>query len=151
MNEIESKAAEAWTALVSHRDDEQKPIEPGVAIDMVQDVTGDRDDAVTALVSAAADWLNTLRIGAVLRGISADGSEAHVGNVQDAELVADYLRGETLGLATVHLSHIHERSRDARSQFRSEARACEWWMGWERSAELAIRIVRELSEAAYPA
>ena len=157
MNELKAKADEAWAAMVVPEDVFTRsglkpgPMAPDIALDMVQDVTGDRDEAVTALLQAASDWLNTLRMGAALRGISADSSEVHTGNAQDAERVTAYIRGESLGLAMTHLVHIHERSRRGLPFPGAEARACLWWKQWEEKASLALKLCRQMIEAAHPA
>lgn len=53
MTELEQMAERAWAALLN----DVGPIPPGVALDMVQDVCGDRAAANAALHSAAVDHL----------------------------------------------------------------------------------------------
>lgn len=51
--ETAAKATEAWWAMFH----ELHPLPAGMAIDMVQDVCGERDDAVIALLESAWQWL----------------------------------------------------------------------------------------------
>lgn len=52
-SEAVAAAARAWAALT----DPDNPMPTGVALDMVQDVTGDVREAARELCGAAADWL----------------------------------------------------------------------------------------------
>lgn len=150
MTELEQKASQAWSSMT------RKPfildaitgvqaMPVGVAIDFVQDVTGDRDDAVTALVNAGASWLDAQTRPSEV-GEIADGCMA------DAESITSYLRGEALGMASIFLGHIRLRCESALhpNASREDRLAAHSWHLWTRKAQETIDWVRAVIDAAYP-
>ena len=94
MTELEHRAAEAWAAMVRPRTilaAGEWPMPAGVALDVVQDATSERDDAVTALIGAAADWLARCRV-------NSGWTETDQGNHGDCGLVCSCIRSEDLFL-----------------------------------------------------
>lgn len=147
MSEVEQIARETWAAMAAGAD----PMPPDIALDRVQDVCDDRDDAVMALCRAAASWLAGERVVFVLRGVSRSGSEVHAGNMGDADLVISTVHHETLGLADTFLTHIRERClRAAAIDSQVENRAASHWMIWAGKAERTLRLIGELGRAAHP-
>lgn len=147
MTELEAKAAEAWACIVrpitvSTRGFGNGPMPAAVALDMVQDVTGDRDDAVGAIVRAGADWLDTQTVPWL-------GSRAYS---DDAELVRNYLRSEGLKMASLFAAHIKERADQAADPRASseEKWAAHEWGRWADKATFAIDTCRAVVDAAYP-
>lgn len=152
MAELEHKADEAWRAMCAgtgffDRANAVRPMPAGVAIDMVQDVCGERDDAVCAILGAAARWLE---------------SEFPADDFQNAELdavaVIGDIRGEAFGLAEslreaimqragdVRLARVLGRSRVPDATFETAIA----WSKWCERAALAIKLCRELAPAAHP-
>lgn len=147
MTEVEQIARETWAAMATG----ERPMPPEFALDRVQDVTDDRDEAVIELCRAAAVWLAGERVVFVLVGVSAAGGETHTGNGLDAELVQGYIRAEVLNLADTYLRHIRERClRAAATDSRVENRAASLWMMWAGKAERTLRLIAELGRAAHP-
>lgn len=151
MSELEQRANEAWLAM--QRD--VRPMPPGVAIDYAQDVCGDRDDAVSAILTAAAVYLDPLRPE------PADSTSADMGAAIAAR---GYLLGESWTLAGSCLDEIDGRSRQVIDWIeepddgaadvlgldqRSHELACAWlrWCAYTRGA---IETCRAISAAAYP-
>ena len=138
MAELEQRAGEAWLAMQRN----VHPMDAGVALDYAQDACGDRDDAVSAIVRAGADWLDTQTVPWL-------GSRAYS---DDAELVRNYLRSEGLKMASLFASHIEERANQAAHP---SASGEEWWAGqvwgrWADKATFAIDTCRAVVDAAYP-
>lgn len=148
--ELELRAAEAWK-LLSRKPNildsitGREAMSPGVAIDYVQDVTGDRDEAVMAIINAAADWLDSQTVP------GGDG-EIHAGCLPDSELIRNYLRGECMGLALVFIVHIRDRCYRASTTFgpRGDWFAAQDWNAWADKALIAIDHCRAVAAAAYP-
>lgn len=116
-----------------------------VALDYCQNVTGERDDAVTALLGAAANWLDTQTVpgGATL---------IDSGCIDDRDSIAGYIRSEGLGMAAIFLSHIRSRCDSAAHPIATGAErfAAAQWQAWANKAAFAIALCRTVIDAAYP-
>lgn len=155
--ELESRAAEAWammsrkTTIFTTLAGDREPMPPAVALDYVQDVCGDRDDAMIELMRVASHQLSIV--------MPTWGSgEVHRGCKADAELICSYLREESPGLATVHLVHIRDccymvthpgylAPDNASPRDRHEA------LDWNRWADKAMETIdraRAVVDAVYP-
>jgi hypothetical protein len=148
---VHSKAAEAW-AMVCYQPTilnsitGRKPMEPGIAIDYVQDVCGDRDDAVSALLNAAADWLET-RL-----------PDAADVNWMEGGWCCNEIRGECFSHAEMWLQHVCERVGAVKrgwllssgSVTHRSFDAAQMWYRWHKIATNALRLCREITAAAYP-
>lgn len=142
-DELTHAAASAWAALIGPA---ELPIE--VAIDMAQEVTGDRDDAVSALADAAADWLGGL-MPPKGRG---PGPEA---NRRKAGAVCGFVRCESYFLAERTRRELHRltvetrvtrllRPRVVRQAAADDAAAWGLWCEYARRAiEFAARVSGE--------
>lgn len=154
MTELQHKAADAWRHVsraetVFTRVFDESPLPVGPAIDMVQDVTGDRDDAVTALVGAAAAWLRDRTPPAPPVSLPPADEFDH-SNRQNASLVCDYLAAES-GMAEVFLRHVGEMCQSPLMLVRDDLMLlADAWTNWVRDARRAIDLCREISAAAYP-
>jgi hypothetical protein len=119
-------------------------MEPAIALDYVQNVTGDRDDAVTALIHAGCDWLAAQEPQKVAGDLDA---VCH----SDADLVLGHLRGEGIGMAVTFASHIEERCGFASHPASGRER---WiasdWLAWVRKASDVIDWCRKIVTAAHP-
>ncbi len=144
MTEVEQIARETWVLMAVG----ERPLPPEFALDRVQDVTDDRDEAVIELCRAAAVWLAGERVVFVLRGVR---GETHDGCRGLADAIQDFVRSETLGLAAIQLGSIRELClRAAATDSQVENRAASLWMMWAGKAERTIRLIGELGRAAYP-
>lgn len=157
MTELERAARTAWDAMTEPQTgltkmiqtiagENRGPMPVAIALDMVQNVTGERDDAVTALIEAGANWLNEQSRGA-------NGGELDDGCHQDAELVTSYIRSESLGLACVYLSHLRDRCYLANytaNPNRAHKLARERWRRWATKAQFVIDWCRKIEAEAYP-
>lgn len=150
MSEIERKAREAWALMTRPVTPfttiaGEHPLPPGLALDYVQEVTGERDDAVTALIRAGADWLDEQ---------TQPGDAGEVGNtcIADARVATMYLRGESFGMAAVYLSHIRDRcERAADPQVSGHDKwAAHKWNMWLKKAAHALDWCKTVVAAAYP-
>lgn len=157
MTELETKAIEAWTAMrrapatvpgfSAQLDPTEAPMPAGIALDMVQDVCGDRDDAVQALLDAAAEEL-----------IVFVPQQDPFGSADDAQAVASDLRGEHFAHAASALVAIEQRVVGVKldrilnrpSVSDAEYEAALSWGRWCDRAKLAIELGRAISAAAYP-
>jgi hypothetical protein len=152
MTTAELKAAEAWE-LVAHKPTifsivaGREPMPPGQAIDYVQDETGDRDDAVTELLKAAANWLAAKEPG-----------DPHDSFVQDVLDVLNSVRGESLDFATHAAGTIEWRCNDYGAMAmasvppftRKDAGVFDDWRRWAQLAFRVITLCRGIVAAAYP-
>jgi hypothetical protein len=154
--ELEQAARTAWAAMSDARSQIQRmvdqmagvrvePMTAPIALDYVQNVTGDRDDAVSALIRAGTDWLDAQRQ-------PSEGGEVGDGCMCDARLVIYFVRGELLGTAEVFLGHIEERcSRAVHPQATPQDRhAATGWHRWADKARSVIERCRLIVAAAYP-
>ncbi len=150
--ELAMYAAEAWKlmARVPNILDSLTGCEamsPGIALDYVQNVTGDRDDAVTAIVHAGADWLDA-------QTVPGGTGEINAGCFPDSDLVRACLRCESLGMAATFVSHIRERCHAVRgfpcNDNRREWLPAEMWNQWANKAVAVIDHCRAVVAAAYP-
>ena len=152
MTELEHKAAEAWSAVIQghsffDRFLRKQPMPPGVALDMVQDVCGDRDDALFALLDAGANWLWSLTPAPDMTGAKADVT-AIVGSI----------RAEGFGLAESLVQAIRERANGVLYAWQlhrqivpqAEREVAMRWVTWCDRAALAVRLGREMVAAAHP-
>lgn len=149
-SELELKAAEAWHIIVLPRPifstiTVQEPMPFGVALDYIQDITGDRDEAVAALLWAASNQLE--------KNIPED-----LVNLRDEAigLLSD-IRGEYFSHADRAAETISYRAQDAaRSALefltgdRSRLYVYDKWRVWAAQATVAIQFARDLVAAAYP-
>lgn len=149
MTELEQAADTAWAALLLPdnlltRAFGGGPMPVAVAIDMVQNVTGDRDDAVTALHGAAWGWLLML---------------APTGPLDDlATALMGHLLGEQYSLAENMREQLHHRTTGTRlsrilhprDTSAAEAARADQWGAWCVHAKRAIEVCQAVSAAAYP-
>lgn len=155
-SELQRAARTAWAAMDEDRSklqrmvdqmagDNRGPMAPGVALDFVQEATGERDDAVTALVHAGADWLDTQTRPSEWGEL---GDACHA----DALVVALYIRAESFALAYAFLSHIEERCGFAAHPMATsqEKRTAAAWVRWADKARHVIDRCKAIVEAAYP-
>lgn len=156
-SELQQAARTAWAAMIDTRGKLQRmvdqmagenrgPMPPGLALDMVQEHTGgDRDDAVTALLNAGADWLEE-------QSQPSETGEIGDGCMCDARLVLSYLREELPASAAVYLAHISERCDGAvHPQATAEDRhAATGWRRWVAKALHVIGQCQLIALAAYP-
>jgi hypothetical protein len=154
MTTAELKAAEAWK-LVAHKPTifsivaGREPMPPGQAIDYVQDETGDRDDAVSELLKAAANWLAAK---------APPGNAVNLGD--DALVLLGDIRGEDFGHADAMWGTISLRAQgtaqdvlagmwrnfpDSPSLTQLDA-----WRLWAQEAMRVIGLCRWIVAAAYP-
>lgn len=132
----------------------------GLALDMVQEHTGgDRDDAVTALLHAAARWLR-----AKMPDTTVVGGHLGVAQVNDAAYACDEIPGESFGHAETWVDHVAWRARQVEESFAmkdelhhegdvtfAEFRIAGQWRRWAQEAHRVIGLCRQVCEAAYPA
>lgn len=152
-NEVEQAASRAWLAMVTEvpffaRTIERRtPMPAAVALDMVQDVTGDRDDAVCALLMAAAIWLDDARPEQPVGRIST--------SLNTAISVRGHLLGEGYGLAENCLRELMDLNREIRNDYHhlglnygpaDDARAAAWHQ-WGHKAKRAIEVCRQVTAA----
>jgi hypothetical protein len=151
-NATTERAAEVWAMLVRTPSIVNtvagiEPIPPAIGLDFVQDVCGNRDDAVSAILEAASEWLAVR-----LPGNGEDVSWAEGG------WVCLHIKAEHLSLAETFLSHVAERCEtaerfyliamyDADYKGITEARA---WNVWSAVATRTLAICRAVCAAAYP-
>jgi hypothetical protein len=151
LTELERRASEAWKLMTRQPNILDtivgcEAMPAGVALDYVQEPTGDRDDAVTALVNAGADWLDG-------QTVPSDGTEVSSTCIDASDMVRSYIRSECFGLAEVHLSHIRGVCYLARSNFGitvNERWAVTDWGRWANKALHVIDHCRAVVAAAYP-
>ncbi|HEY1191087.1 MAG TPA: hypothetical protein VGE74_25865 [Gemmata sp.] len=154
--ELQQAAARAWAAMDDRRSNLQRmvdqmagdnrgPMPVGFALDMVQNVTGDRNDAVTALINVGCDWLDTQ---------TQPGETGEVGDacMCDARILVTYLRGEYLEYAEVYRSHMLESCERAAHPLatQNDRRAAMGWMRWVEKAQSVMSKCRLIIAAAYP-
>ncbi len=152
--ELQLRAAEAWrlmtrvpSILDSITGAEAMP--HGAALDYCQDVApgNDRDEAVTALVNAGADWLG-------MQGVRNSTSEIHVPCLGDRTSICDYLRGEAFGMAIIFIGHIRGRCNSALNLLvlagQVNLLAADEWNRWADKAQITIGHCRAVVNAAYP-
>lgn len=107
---------------------------PAFALDRVQDETGDRSDALRALVGAAAVWLRGHRP----EGVKKTGSD------HTAALIADVVAMGALDVAEEY------RRAGALATARQFSEPHVTWRDWFHDARRAIRLCSELTAAANP-
>ena len=112
-SELQEKAKEAWKAMLH----DLHPMPAGVAIDMVQDVCGDRFEAVAMLFAVAAKWLRA----------------AMPKRNQSAGAVCESIARGNLGLAEERILYapIHRPE----------------WRQWSYDAPRAVQMCREIDWA----
>lgn len=154
MTELEQYAAEAWAQVVRPRSIFDTiagtgPMPPAIALDYCQNVTGDRDDAATAILDAAARWLED-------RMPTTHGDEISV--LDDAMGLLGDLRSEHFSHVDAARLTIYHRA-DERRMGRlfypgtvtpAEFDAANDWCRWAADVELALRLCREVVLEAYP-
>ncbi len=152
--ELQLRAAEAWrlmTRIPSILDSitGAEAMPHGAAIDYCQDVApgNDRDEAVTALVNAGADWLDA-------QALPSGAGEIHAGCFPDSELIRSYIRCESFSTAVTFLEHIRDRCYQVNAFPRLEMRH-EWlatadWSRWTDKAKSVIAHLCAVVAAAYP-
>lgn len=159
MTELEAKAAEAWAHVVRPETVLTRalgggPMPVAIALDMVQDVTGDRDEALTAVLTAASDWL---------RGrIPSEPCPFASPQMADANAACGEIPGEFFGHAELWVADVAENARRVIERFVvlavrhvTEAdrldyfRAVEW-KRWAADATRTIALCRQLCAAAHP-
>jgi hypothetical protein len=96
VTEVSQRAAEGWVLAFCAN----PPMPPAVVLDYVQEFAGDRDDAFLALMSAAGDYLAE-RIPASLVSEVA-------GLIEEAGIVATYVRGFDWGMVRTHMKLFDE-------------------------------------------
>jgi hypothetical protein len=129
-NATTERAAEVWAMLVHPAES----IPPAVGLDFVHDVCGDRDDAVSAILEAASEWLAVR-----LPGNGEDVSWAEGG------WVCLHIGAESFDLAEVFIGHVADRCRAVTAYG-------DWqpWRGWSLTATRTLAICRAVCAAAYP-
>ena len=155
MTELEHKAREAWHAVakpetVLSRAFGGGPMPPAIALDMVQDVCGDRDDAVTAVLLAAASALRE-RIP----------DDDHAQNRDHAAHIVGQIPGEYFGHAELWVEDVLNNARRAEEAFMmltsiTDQDFCDYsraveWRRWATEANRVIGLCRQLCAAAHPA
>jgi hypothetical protein len=152
MTATTERAAEVWAMLVRPesvltREFGGGPIPPAVGLDFVQDVCGDRDDAVSAILEAASEWLAVR-----LPGNGEDVSWAEGG------WVCLHIGAESFGLAEVFIGHVRERCETAEQYYvmrtfqdgREVLEGARPWKIWAATATRTLAICRAVCAAAYP-
>jgi hypothetical protein len=160
---IEQKACEAWAALIH----EEHPVPPGVAIDLVQDEAGDRDDAVQAVHWAAALWLDARRAHVLNPDLHARAYPYDFPSASQQAAIAcrAHLLSEDYSLAEACRKEVEVSNRQQQADLYAEdleddglpspdlADALNYaglWLSWCNSASFAIQTCRAVSGAAYP-
>jgi hypothetical protein len=143
-NATTERAAEVWAMLVHPAES----IPPAVGLDFVHDVCGDRDDAVSAILEAASEWLAVR-----LPGNGEDVSWAEGG------WVCLHIAEESFSLAEVFLGHVIERCDTASEYYVAygfenegypEWMAARPWKAWATVATHTLALCRAVCAAAYP-
>lgn len=151
--ELEVAAATAWASLsrvpnVLDRFIGAEPMPIGAALDYVQNVTGDRDDAVTALMNAAANRLQSLR---------ADIMDCNA-ILREAMAVESTIRSEDLSLARSCRDTVYFRAVGTAQDIQAglwptaakgSVNACDLWRLWAVEAERFILLCEKIVKAAY--
>lgn len=141
MTETQHNARVAWLALVH-----PTPMPCDIALDYVQDSCGDRDDAISEIITAAGDWLAVQSIPA------ATDTETHAACREAATLAVSHLREQSSGLAKLHLGNLRQLiDRGQLSALVAERRSALAWSVWCGSAATAVAACERLVLAAYPA
>jgi hypothetical protein len=153
--EAEHAARVAWAAMThwDERDPDAERMAPAVAIDYVQNETGDRDDAVSALHRAAADWLDALR--------PTEPADLHPSPANnDAAACAANLRSEDYLHADNNRQAVEGYMREVQHEYDmdpEDARAdvdgvqlANNWISWCGRARQAIDLCRAVAAAAHP-
>ncbi len=154
--ELEAKAAEAWKQMARPRTifdtiGGTEPFPPAYALDFCQDVCGERDDAVTALLTAAANWLREL--------IPDDPCPSASPQVADALAACGEIPGEDFGHAEVWVANVAENARRVEEAYVVLQRGgFSWddymrasaWRRWADHATRAIELCRAVPPEAYP-
>jgi hypothetical protein len=153
MTELEQRAAEAWALMAREPNvltdwiTGATAMPANVALDFVQEATGDRDDAVTALLQAAATWLEAK--------MPADDS---LNYRPDAFCVVGDIRGEDFSHADSMIGTIDWRARGAEMDrlmgmnavSREQMSNAFDWRHWCVFAWKVIILGRAIVAAAYP-
>lgn len=134
-DELSQAAERAWVAMLH----DVRPMPAGVALDMAQDVCGDRDDAVTALLNAAADELESLLPA---------GGPFH----PEAGFIVSHVRAEDFKFAETLLKNVRGRAGNMHrvSAHLADSTAGAAWLRWCAYAERDIALCRAVCAAAYP-
>ena len=145
--ELAARAAHAWEQMVRERTVEdvfakRHPMLPAIAIDYVQEANGERDDAVMALMRAAADWLTAKQPAPANPPDEFDTTARDL-----AAHVCEHVRLES-AMAEVHLALINEGIWRLDT---GHALILDAWRLWVRDARRVIALCRQLFLAAYPA
>ena len=148
--EVEHEARRAWDAMTQ----EANPLPADLAIDLVQDETGDRDEAVAAIHAAAARWLDGLRPE---QPVSPGGLAANSVTFNAAVACRGHLLGESYTFAENCRQEVIAWNRMVLAEHASDlhpvACGCDMarsWLAWAEHADRTIRLCREVSQAAYP-
>lgn len=156
MTELEQIADAAWAAAI--RDESiltrafgGEPMPAPIAVDMVQDVCGERDDAVVAIREAATRWLNALAPIVPWRLLT---DAESVNAAEDAATLRALLAAGDLGSAeacrqflvdrtdATRLAHAHYPRSASVAQAEFAARLGSWCF----AAKRAIRICSAIKE-----
>lgn len=141
MTETQHNARVAWLALVH-----PTPMPADIALDFVQDSCGDRDEAISAIITAAGDWLAAQAIP------PATSTETHAGCREVALLAVSHLREQSSGLAKLYLGNLRQLiDRGQLSALAAERRSAIAWSVWLASGATAIAACESLVRAAYSA
>lgn len=150
MTDAQRKAAEVWPLVIyrpgilgtlAGRD----PMPPGVAIDCVQDLCPDRDEAVAVLVGAAAAWLRDAMPAAPTGDNELDRTCR-----EQAGFVCDYLASES-AMCRTHLRLLRDQVDSLHVPTRADwmlSAGC--WLLWFHKADRAIELCGRVSDAAWP-
>ena len=152
-NEVEQAASRAWLAMVEERNLFDRailgatPMPAAIALDMVQDAAGDRDDAACAILMAAAIWLDDARpeqpVGRISTSLSASIS------------VRGHILGENYGLAENCLRELMDLNREIRNAYHQldlnygpeDDELAAAWHRWGHKAKRAIGVCRQVTAA----
>lgn len=137
MTEIELAASRAWLAMLH----DLRPMPAGVALDFVQDVSGDRQDALLAILFAAVERLEGLRPERPICGSVSVARSRSVGDLLlrcdfvEARSVTDFIEGHNLAVC--------QWTPSERPEHRM---ACDW-LRWCAYARRDIETCRTVFEA----
>lgn len=149
---VEALAARAWASLLQTDD----PMPPCIAVDMVQDETGDRAAASAAIHTAAGVWLD---------GRRPEEAPSTAGEFKSASLMAAiachaHLLGGHYELAESSRATVVERWADAEQDYDPDEpdafpgidgyQHAINWLAWCNDAAYAIDLCRAVSAAAQP-
>lgn len=152
--ELEAAAATAWERLslkssILRTVAGIEPMPVPVALDFVQNVTGERDDAVEALLLAAGKYLESIMPGADVGNILTE-AFAVVGDIKseffshaESAINTVSFRAQDIGVST--LAGVYGDGPGRPNVF-----VCEEWHQWAQEAERVLGFAREIVREAYP-